>query len=35
MRDDELEEERRLMYVSCTKAKENLFMTCPINIYNR
>jgi DNA helicase-2/ATP-dependent DNA helicase PcrA len=33
--DDELEEERRLMYVACTRAKENLFITYPINIYDR
>jgi len=32
---DELEEERRLMYVACTRAKENLFITYPINIYDR
>ena len=33
--DDELEEERRLMYVAATRAKENLFITYPINIYDR
>lgn len=32
---DQLEEERRLMYVACTRAKENLFITYPINIYDR
>jgi DNA helicase-2/ATP-dependent DNA helicase PcrA len=32
---DEMEEERRLMYVACTRAKENLFITYPINIYDR
>jgi DNA helicase-2/ATP-dependent DNA helicase PcrA len=32
---DALEEERRLMYVACTRAKENLFITYPINIYDR
>ena len=32
---DELEEERRLMYVACTRAKENLFITYPINVYDR
>jgi DNA helicase II / ATP-dependent DNA helicase PcrA len=32
---DEIEEERRLMYVACTRAKENLFITYPINIYDR
>jgi DNA helicase-2/ATP-dependent DNA helicase PcrA len=33
--DDELEEERRLMYVACTRAKENLVITYPMNIYDR
>jgi len=32
---DEIEEERRLMYVACTRAKEHLFITYPINIYDR
>ena len=32
---EELEEERRLMYVACTRAKERLFITYPINIYDR
>ncbi len=32
---DEMEEERRLMYVACTRAKENLFISYPINIYDR
>ncbi len=32
---DDLEEERRLMYVACTRAKENLFITYPINVYDR
>ena len=32
---EELEEERRLIYVACTRAKENLFITYPINIYDR
>jgi DNA helicase-2/ATP-dependent DNA helicase PcrA len=32
---DELEEERRLMYVACTRAKERLFITYPVNIYDR
>lgn len=32
---DELEEERRLMYVACTRAKERLFITYPINVYDR
>ncbi len=30
-----LEEERRLMYVASTRAKKNLFVTYPMNIYNR
>jgi DNA helicase II / ATP-dependent DNA helicase PcrA len=33
--DDAMEEERRLMYVACTRARENLFITYPINIYDR
>lgn len=33
--DDELEEERRLMYVACTRAKENLYVTYPMNVYDR
>lgn len=33
--DDALEEERRLMYVACTRAKEHLFITYPINVYDR
>jgi len=32
---DEMEEERRLMYVACTRAKDNLFITYPINIFDR
>jgi DNA helicase-2/ATP-dependent DNA helicase PcrA len=32
---DAMEEERRLMYVACTRAKENLFITYPINVYDR
>jgi DNA helicase-2/ATP-dependent DNA helicase PcrA len=35
LNDDAMEEERRLMYVACTRAKENLFVTYPINIYDR
>ncbi len=30
-----MEEELRLMYVACTRSKENLFITYPINIYDR
>jgi len=33
--DDQLEEERRLFYVSTTRAKEYLYITYPINIYDR
>jgi DNA helicase II / ATP-dependent DNA helicase PcrA len=33
--DEEIEEERRLMYVACTRAKENLVITYPMNIYDR
>jgi len=33
--DDALEEERRLMYVATTRAKQNLFLTYPINMYDR
>jgi DNA helicase-2/ATP-dependent DNA helicase PcrA len=33
--DDELEEERRLMYVACTRAKEHLYIAYPINVYDR
>ncbi len=30
-----LEEEKRLMYVACTRAKENLFITYPMKIFQR
>jgi DNA helicase-2/ATP-dependent DNA helicase PcrA len=33
--DEELEEERRLFYVSVTRAKRHLFLTYPINVYDR
>jgi ATP-dependent DNA helicase UvrD/PcrA len=33
--DDALEEERRLMYVACTRAKDNLYVTYPMNVYDR
>ena len=33
--DEEMEEERRLMYVACTRAKEHLLITYPMNIYDR
>ena len=32
---DSLEEERRLMYVASTRAKQNLFVTYPMNLYDR
>jgi len=30
-----MEEERRLMYVAATRAKENLFVTYPMNLFDR
>ena len=33
--DDELEEERRLFYVAVTRAKRYLFLTYPINVYDK
>jgi ATP-dependent DNA helicase UvrD/PcrA len=33
--EDELEEERRLMYVAATRAKEQLYVTYPISIFDR
>lgn len=32
---DQLEEERRLMYVAVTRAKENLYLSYPIHIFDR
>jgi len=32
---EELEEERRLLYVAVTRAKEHLYLTYPIDIYDR
>ena len=32
---DELEEERRLLYVAVTRAKQELFLTYPINVYDK
>jgi DNA helicase-2/ATP-dependent DNA helicase PcrA len=32
---DSLEEERRLFYVACTRAKDQLYISYPINIYDR
>jgi DNA helicase-2/ATP-dependent DNA helicase PcrA len=33
--EDELEEERRLFYVAITRAKRHLFLTYPINVYDK
>ena len=33
--EEDLEEERRLLYVAATRAKENLFVTYPIKIFDR
>ncbi|MFN8543889.1 MAG: ATP-dependent helicase [Candidatus Binatia bacterium] len=33
--DEEIEEERRLLYVAVTRAKEHLYLTYPIDIYDR
>jgi DNA helicase-2/ATP-dependent DNA helicase PcrA len=33
--DEEMEEELRLMYVAATRAKENLYFSYPINMYDR
>jgi DNA helicase II / ATP-dependent DNA helicase PcrA len=35
MTDEELEEERRLLYVAATRAKQALFMIYPINVYDK
>jgi DNA helicase-2/ATP-dependent DNA helicase PcrA len=32
--DDELEEERRLFYVAITRAKQNLYVSYPVNVYD-
>ncbi len=32
---EELEEERRLLYVAITRAKQHLFLTYPINVYDK
>ncbi len=32
---EDMDEERRLMYVACTRAQENLYITYPINVYER
>jgi DNA helicase-2/ATP-dependent DNA helicase PcrA len=33
--ESELEEERRLLYVACTRAKDLLFLTYPVDVYDR
>jgi DNA helicase-2/ATP-dependent DNA helicase PcrA len=33
--DEDLEEERRLFYVAITRAKQNVYLTCPVNVYDR
>ncbi|MGE0472874.1 MAG: ATP-dependent helicase [Nitrospirales bacterium] len=35
MTQEELEEERRLLYVAITRAKHHLFLTYPINVYDK
>ena len=35
LEDSELEEERRLFYVAITRAKHHLFLTYPINVYDK
>ncbi len=35
MTDEELEEERRLFYVAITRAKRHLYLTYPINVYDK
>ncbi|MDE3036084.1 MAG: ATP-binding domain-containing protein, partial [Nitrospirota bacterium] len=33
--EEELEEERRLFYVAVTRAKQHLFLTYPINVFDK
>ncbi len=33
--DEQLEEERRLMYVAATRAKKGLYITYPVNVYDK
>jgi DNA helicase-2/ATP-dependent DNA helicase PcrA len=33
--DEDLEEERRLMYVAATRAKKGLYITYPVNVYDK
>jgi DNA helicase-2/ATP-dependent DNA helicase PcrA len=32
---EDLEEERRLMYVAATRAQRDLHLTCPVQIFDR
>ncbi|MBI5646866.1 MAG: ATP-dependent helicase [Ignavibacteriae bacterium] len=32
---ESMEEERRLFYVACTRAKQNLYLTAPMNVFDR
>ena len=34
-REDDIEEERRLMYVAATRARERLYFTYPVDVYDR
>ena len=33
--DEDIEEERRLFYVAITRAKQNLYVSYPVNVYDR
>jgi len=35
MADEDIEEERRLFYVAVTRAKQNLYVSYPVNVYDR
>ena len=35
LRDDDYEEERRLLYVACTRAKDELYLFAPATLYHR
>lgn len=35
LNDDDYEEERRLLYVACTRAKDELVLLAPVSVYNR